>query len=59
MILLKNYEKKAARHLIDSYQIVKLLGKHKADGLPLQQPDFSVRNSCLQNFVAIIKRNLS
>ena len=64
MILLRNYEKKssqplAARHLIASCRIVKLLGKHKADGLPLQQPDLPMRNSCLQNFVAIIKRNLS
>ena len=64
MILLRNYEKKssqplAARHLIVSCRIVKLLDKHKADGLPLQQPDLSMKNSCLQNFVAIIKRNLS
>ena len=49
----------AARHLIASCRIVKFLDKHKADGLPLQQPDLSVRNSYLQNFVAIIKRNLS
>ena len=47
MILLGNYEKKSsqpppARHLIASCQIVKLLGKHKADELPLQQPDLSV-----------------